>query len=126
MSGRRKLIAGNWKMNGLHADGVALAAVEADELVHDAASDAHAVLGLLAHLREALGRQAVGLSEGADAVAIVHAPVPGRRPAISRISLIQLRNCARNNLLVIVIESCRRWTASGPSYVASNCASIHL
>ena len=25
MSGRRKLIAGNWKMNGLHADGVALA-----------------------------------------------------------------------------------------------------
>ena len=32
MSGRRKLIAGNWKMNGLHADGVALASGIADKL----------------------------------------------------------------------------------------------
>ncbi len=32
MSGRRKLIAGNWKMNGLHADGVALASGIAEKL----------------------------------------------------------------------------------------------
>ena len=32
MNGRRKLIAGNWKMNGLHADGVALAVDIADRL----------------------------------------------------------------------------------------------
>ena len=34
---RRILIAGNWKMNGLHADGVELAAALADKL--DAAGD---------------------------------------------------------------------------------------
>ena len=53
-------------------------------------------------------------SQSCMALASVQAPVPGRSAASRRMSVIHCWNCARNSSLVIVMESCRRCTASGP------------
>ena len=60
------------------------------------------------------------------AVASVQAPVPGRADDRRRMSSSHSRYWARNTGSDIALESWRRCTASGPSYVASSCASIHL